>query len=64
MPPAVVDRLNLEIRRGLQSPAVRMAMTAESMESGDFDAAGFTRFVVAEIARWTPAIRSLGAGMK
>jgi tripartite-type tricarboxylate transporter receptor subunit TctC len=64
MPPAVVDKLNGEIRRGLQSPPVRAAMAAESMESGDHDAAGFTRFVAAEIARWTPAIRSLGASMK
>jgi tripartite-type tricarboxylate transporter receptor subunit TctC len=64
MPAVVVDRLNGEIRRGLQSPTVRAAMAAESMESGDFDAAGFTRFVAAEISRWTPAIRSLGANMK
>jgi tripartite-type tricarboxylate transporter receptor subunit TctC len=64
MPAAVVDKLNAEIRHGLQSPSVRAAMVAESMESGDFDAAGFTRFVAAEIARWTPAIRSLGASMK
>ena len=61
MPVAVVDRLNAEIRRGLQSPPVRAAMAAESMESGDFDAAGFTRFVAAEIARWTPAVKSLAS---
>ncbi len=59
MQPAVVDRLNLEIRRGLQSPAVRAAMAAESMETIDYDAAGFTRFMAAEIARWAPAVRSL-----
>lgn len=64
MPPAVVDKLNAEIRRGLQSQPVRAAMAAESMESGDHDAAGFTRFVAAEIARWTPAVRSLAAQPK
>ena len=64
MPPAVVDKLNAEIRRGLQSQPVRVAMAAESMESGDYDAAGFTRFVAAEIARWTPAVRSLAAQPK
>jgi tripartite-type tricarboxylate transporter receptor subunit TctC len=64
MPPAIVDKLNAEIRRGLQSPAVKAAMAAESMESGDYDAAGFTRFVAAEIARWTPAIKSLTPAAK
>jgi tripartite-type tricarboxylate transporter receptor subunit TctC len=59
MPVAVVDKLNAEIRHGLQSAAVRAAMAAESMEAGDFDPAAFTRFVAAEIARWTPAVKSL-----
>ena len=60
MAPAIVDRINAEVRRGLQSTAMRAAMTAESMETADHDATGFTRFVAAEIARWAPAIRSLG----
>jgi tripartite-type tricarboxylate transporter receptor subunit TctC len=59
MPAAVVDKLNAEIRRGLQSAPVRAAMAAESMEAGDYDAAGFTRFVAAEIARWAPAVKAL-----
>ncbi len=64
MPPAVVDRLNAEIRRGLQSAAVRTAMAAESMEAGDLDAAGFTRFMAAEIARWAPAVKLLNSQQK
>ena len=64
MPPAVVDRLNSEIRRALQSQAVRAAMAAESMESGDHDAPGFTRFMVSEIARWAPAVKSLNGQPK
>ena len=59
MAPALVDKINAEVRRGMQTPAIRAVLTAESMESADYDAAGFTRFVAAEIARWTPAIRSL-----
>ncbi len=63
MAPAVVDKLNAEIRRGLQGAPIRAAMAAESMETIDLDAAAFTRFVAGEIARWTPAVRSLsGAG--
>lgn len=61
LPADIVDRLNLEVRRGLQTPALRAQLAAESMETADLDAAGFTRFVAAEIARWTPAVRSVGA---
>ncbi|HET9822248.1 MAG TPA: tripartite tricarboxylate transporter substrate binding protein [Burkholderiaceae bacterium] len=61
MPAAVVDKLNTEIRRGLQTPAARQQMALESMETSDLDAAGFTRFVAAEIARWAPAVRSVSA---
>ena len=61
MPPAVVERLNTEIRKGLQSPAVAKTMASESMETIDLDAAAFTRFVAAEIARWAPAARSIKA---
>jgi tripartite-type tricarboxylate transporter receptor subunit TctC len=61
MPAALVDKVNAEVRRGLQTPAIRSQLAAESMETADLDAAAFTRFVGAEIARWTPAVRSLGA---
>lgn len=61
MAPALIDKLNAEVRRGLQSPAIRSQLAAESMETADYDAAAFTRFVAAEITRWTPAVRSLGA---
>ena len=64
MPATVVERLNTEIRRGLQSPAMRAAMAAESMEAGDYDAASFTRFMAAEISRWAPAVKSLGGQPK
>ena len=60
MPKDVVDKLNAEIRRGLQTPAVAKALANESMETMDVDAAGFTKYVAAEITRWTPAVRSLG----
>ena len=61
MQPAVVDKLNLEIRRGLQTPALVKALAAESMETTDMDAAAFTAFVASEITRWTPAVKSLAA---
>ena len=59
MPPALVDKINAEVRRGMQSPAIRALMKAESMETADYDAAAFTRFMASEIERWAPAIRAL-----
>jgi tripartite-type tricarboxylate transporter receptor subunit TctC len=59
MPPAIVEKLNAEIRRGLQTPAVKLLMANESMGPGDYDAAGFTRYVASEIARWGPEARAL-----
>ena len=64
MPATIVDKLNAEIRRGLQTPAARKQMAAESMVAGDYDAAGFTRFVAAEIERWGPASRAMSARSK
>jgi tripartite-type tricarboxylate transporter receptor subunit TctC len=63
MPKDVVDKLNAEIRRGLQTPTLRTALSNESMETLDLDAAAFTQYVASEIVRWTPAVKSLsGAG--
>jgi len=61
LPAPIVDKLNGEIRRGLKTPAVRQQLELESMETYDLDAAAFTRFVAAEIVRWTPLVRSLPA---
>ena len=59
MPPALVEKINAEVRRGMQSPAVKAVLQAESMETLDLDAAAFTRYVACEIERWTPAVRSV-----
>ncbi|MDB5940447.1 MAG: tripartite tricarboxylate transporter substrate binding protein [Ramlibacter sp.] len=64
MPQAIVDKINAEVRRGLQTPAARKQMALESMVAGDYDAAGFTRFVASEIERWGPAARSLAVKSK
>ncbi len=64
MPQAVVDRLNAETRKGLASAAARQQMANESMETIDQDAAAFTRYVAAEIARWAPAAKAMSASGK
>jgi tripartite-type tricarboxylate transporter receptor subunit TctC len=59
MPPAIVERLNAEIRRGLQTPAAKKQMANESMVTADYDAAAFTQYVASEIERWGPAAKAL-----
>jgi tripartite-type tricarboxylate transporter receptor subunit TctC len=54
MPKPLVDRINAEVRRGLQTPAIKQQLAQESIESDDFDAATFTQYVKSEIDRWTP----------
>lgn len=58
MPPAIVEKLNAEIRRGMRTPAVKTLLAAESMTTTDYDAPGFTRFVASELERWGPAARA------
>jgi tripartite-type tricarboxylate transporter receptor subunit TctC len=59
MPKALVDRINAEVRRGLQTSIVRQQLALESIESDDFDAATFTQYVKGEIERWTPMARAV-----
>ena len=59
MPAALVEKINAEVRRGMQTAAAKAQMQAESMETLDLDPAAFTRYVAGEIERWTPAVRSV-----
>jgi len=55
----LVDRINAEVRRGLQTPVLKQQLALESIESDDFDAATFTQFVKSEIDRWTPLAKAV-----
>ena len=59
MAPTLVDKINIEVRRGMQTAAVKAVLQAESMETIDLDPAAFTRYVQSEIDRWTPAVKSV-----
>jgi tripartite-type tricarboxylate transporter receptor subunit TctC len=61
MPKPLVDRINAEVRRGLQTPAIKQQLALESIESDDFDSATFARFVKSEIDRWTPLAKAAAA---
>jgi tripartite-type tricarboxylate transporter receptor subunit TctC len=59
MPKPLVDRINAEIRHGLQTPALKQQLALESIESDDFDAATFTQYVKSEIDRWSPLAKAV-----
>jgi tripartite-type tricarboxylate transporter receptor subunit TctC len=61
LPPEIVNRLNSEVRRILQSSDVRDRLRPEGIEPGDLDPQQFTAFVAAELKRWAPVVRASGA---
>ena len=62
MPQRVVEKLNTEVRKGLQSEAIRSQMQRESMVTADLDVAAFRRFIEAEIERWSGPAKAALAG--
>lgn len=57
LPPALVERLNAEVRRAMQTPAVKVRLALETKETFSYDAAAFSRYLESEIERRTPAVR-------
>ena len=60
MPPAIVTRLNTEIRKALKSPDVRERLASDGNEPDDLDAGAFTELVRKEIEHWTPIVKMAG----
>ncbi|MBI2961908.1 MAG: tripartite tricarboxylate transporter substrate binding protein [Betaproteobacteria bacterium] len=61
VPADIVNRLNLEVRRAMQAPDVRERLRHEGIEPGNLDPQAFTAFFAAEIKRWVPMAKALGA---
>lgn len=59
MPPALVEKINAEIRKGLKTEAMQKMMTNEGIQSQDWDAATFTRYMRSETDRWIPVMQSV-----
>lgn len=57
LPRAIVVKLNTAVRAVLAQPDIRSKLLAEGMEPADLDADGFSKFLRAERARWTPVAR-------
>jgi tripartite-type tricarboxylate transporter receptor subunit TctC len=62
-PPAVVDRLNAEIRKALASPDVIKRFAELGMESTPTSPQRFGEFLKAEITRWAPIVKASGASV-
>jgi len=60
LPEPVVTMLNREVVRFMTGPRMRERLDADAMETAGMSPADFTRFIEAEIARWTPVARGAG----
>jgi tripartite-type tricarboxylate transporter receptor subunit TctC len=64
MPPAIVNKINAEVVRGLKTPEIQQQLKMESMVTSALDAPAFTRYVAKEIERWAPMVRSIAKPAK
>lgn len=60
LPPSIVARLNREVVKAVDLSEVSVRLDQEGIDAEKMDAAAFTAFVQAEIARWAPIARSSG----
>ena len=59
MSPAVVDKLNKETRKIMQSQVAKDTLAKQSMETFDWDSARFTHYVGEELKQWAPMIKTV-----
>jgi tripartite-type tricarboxylate transporter receptor subunit TctC len=57
MPAALVEKINTEVRKALKSEGMQKMMALEGIQTQDWDAASFTRFMGSETERWIPLVR-------
>ncbi len=62
MPADIVNRINAEVRRGLQMPELKAQLAQESMVTAYYDPAAFQRFVASELERWAAPARAVLGG--
>lgn len=61
LPGEIVERLNTEVRRALESSDVRTRLRHEGIVPNRLDAKQFTAFVADELRRWAPIVKASGA---
>ncbi len=60
-PKAIIDKLNAEIVKALNTPEMRQRLADEGAEIAPTSPAELARFVHAEIAKWAKAVKDSGA---
>jgi tripartite-type tricarboxylate transporter receptor subunit TctC len=61
LPQEIVDKLNAEVRRALETSDVRARLRHDGIVPNRLDAKEFTAFVADELRRWGPIVRASGA---
>jgi tripartite-type tricarboxylate transporter receptor subunit TctC len=59
-PQAIIDKLNTAINEGLKTPELQAALTRISYAPLGGTPADFTAMMKAELAKWSPVVKSLG----
>ena len=59
MSPALAEKINAEVRRGLKTEAALKQLAKENIETQDWDIATFTRYMRSEIDRWSPLAKTV-----
>jgi tripartite-type tricarboxylate transporter receptor subunit TctC len=59
MPAALVEKINQEVRRGLKTDVAIKQLAKENIETQDWDAASFSKFLRNEIDKWSPLAKSV-----
>ncbi len=59
MPPAIVEKIDADLKRVVAQPATRQRLASQSLEPRDIGPADLTRIMGEELERWTAVIRRL-----
>ena len=60
IPPEIVNRLNVELRRIIKSPHVREQFAKSALSTMDLDVAGVNKFLADEVALWGKLAKDVG----
>jgi len=61
MAPELVNRINAEVRKGLETEAMQKQFLLEGIEAPSWDAATFQRYMRSELDRWVPLVKMVAA---
>lgn len=62
MPIAIVEKINAEVRRGLQTPALKTQLATENMVTANYNPEELRRFIESELDRWGAPARAVLGG--